>query len=399
MYVFRENIPVADFENFVSDFSFSPIQQTAAWAKLKKSWQNHFCGIYNGEELCGVCLILVRKILPTVKHAYAPRGPLLDFSNANAVKAFRDGVFAFCKKHGISSFMCDPEIVVGKTLPSLPEENYFDPFDVEKGKREFETLCSSGFIHGGFGKDLHSALQPRYNALIPLKKADGTPLSFDELKKNFKQPIRRFFGAFQQTRGLEFSRSDDVGLFKKIISNTEARQNISLRGEDYFSLMQKNFGDDFYMGIEFCNVSAYISNLEKSGDEAALSSAKKVLEERGEKIPLAAALNVFPPNKNGLKVVEYLYAGSDLTVFPRFEAPRCALGNSCVAAIERGADFLNLGGLAGTFDDGLYGFKESFSPIIVEFAGEFELKVNPLRYNFIKKGLPVLKKIYRKIRK
>ena len=404
MYSFKENIPVGDFEEFVSHSSFAPIQQTKAWAELKNNWEHFFCGIYRDETLCGVCLILVRKILPTVKHAYAPRGPILDFSDKEAVSAFRDGVFSFCKKHGASSFMCDPEIPVAKTLPSLPEENYYDPVDVEKGRRDFENLVSAGFIHGGFGKELHSALQPRYNAMIPLKKADGTLLLFDELKKNFKPSIRRYFGTFQTFRGLEFEHSDDVAGFKKILSNTEERQHISLRGESYFSLMQKSFGDDFYIGIEYCDVKKYIANLEEKLEKEnteknadLLAEAKKALDERGEKIPLAAALNIFPPNKDGVKVVEYLYGGSDLNVFPSFHAPRSVIAASCTAAAERNADFLNLGGLAGTFDDGLYNFKERFSPIIVEFAGEFELKINKGRYAFMKKCLPAMQKTYKKL--
>ena len=67
MYSFKENIPVGDFEEFVSHSSFAPIQQTKAWAELKNNWEHFFCGIYRDETLCGVCLILVRKILPTIK--------------------------------------------------------------------------------------------------------------------------------------------------------------------------------------------------------------------------------------------------------------------------------------------------------------------------------------------
>ena len=405
MYSFKENIPVGDFEEFVSHASFAPIQQTEAWAKLKNNWEHFFCGIYSGETLCGVCLILVRKILPTIKHAYAPRGPILDFSDKEAVSAFRDGVFAFCKKHGVSSFVCDPEIPVGKTLPKLPKENFFDPIDTEKGKQDFENLVSAGFIHGGFGKDLHSALQPRYNAMIPLKKADGSPLSVEELRKNFKSANRRYFGKFCEFRGMSFEKTDDVSAFKKMLSNTEQRQHISLRGENYFALMKQSFGDKFYLGTEYCDVKKYLANLENKIEkepqnvenaDAFLKEAKDTLENSGEKVPLAAALNIFPPNTDGVKITEYLYAGSDLSVFSSFNAPRCVIAASCLAAAENGSDFLNLGGLAGTFDDGLYRFKETFSPIIVEFAGEFELKINKGRYAFMKKCLPAMQKTYKK---
>ena len=183
MYTFKENIPREEFSAFVSEFSFAPVQQTEAWSGLKNNWKPSFCGLYFEEKLVGVSLILVRKMLPFFYYAYCPRGPLIDFSDKDAVEAFKNGVFEFCRKRKIYSLTADPQIVVGKILPDLPENAYYDPFDVEKGKRELDNLVSSGFIHQGFGKELHSSLQPRYNAFIPLKSADGKPLSFDLLKK------------------------------------------------------------------------------------------------------------------------------------------------------------------------------------------------------------------------
>lgn len=412
MYSFKENIPQDDFIRFVSQADVAPIQQTVSWSKLKNNWQSFFCGIYKDKNLIGVSLILVRKILPLFSYAYCPRGPILDFSDKEAVAAFKNGIFDFCKKRKIYSVMIDPPIVVGKTLPELSSDAYFDPFDPEKGKSAFENLISEGFIHGGFGKDLHSALQPRYNAMIPLKKSDKTPLSFDELKKNFKTKIRKYYANFQAIRGLYYEKAEptkeNISTFKKIIENTEARQKISLREEEYFSLLAKSFEDKAFFGFEKCNIETYISNLEKRLQKEPentekikkqISDAKEVIAERGNKIPLAALLTVYPPNEKGTKVAEYLYAGSDLTVFSSFCATLCGLGAQCVNCIEKDIDFLNLGGLAGTFDDGLYDFKKQFNPIIVEYAGEFTLPIKKFRYRFMKKGLPFMKKTYKNFKK
>ena len=411
MYTFKENIPREEFSAFVSEFSFAPVQQTEAWSGLKNNWKPFFCGLYFEEKLVGVSLILVRKMLPFFYYAYCPRGPLIDFSDKDAVEAFKNGVFEFCRKRKIYSFTADPQIVVGKILPDLPENAYYDPFDVEKGKRELDNLVSSGFIHQGFGKELHSSLQPRYNAFIPLKSADGKPLSFDLLKKNFKTKIRKYYANFQAARGLFYERAEaskeNIATFRRIIGNTEERQKISLRGEEYFSLLADNFGDNAFFGFEKCDVGAYIENLrerlEKEPENEGkineqIADSEKVISARGNTVPLAALLTVYPPNKKGITVAEYLYAGSDLTVFPSFSATLCGLGDQCVYCIEKNIDFLNLGGLAGTLDDGLYTFKRQFSPIIVEYAGEFELPVNKFKYSLMKKGLPVMMKVYKRLR-
>ena len=416
MYTFRENISISEFEEFVSKFPFAPIQQTPAWSRLKSNWRSFFCGVYRsgekegGETLAGVSLILVRKILPFFSYAYCPRGPVLDFSNKELVEAFKKGIEEFCKKRGIYAVTIDPPIVVGKITPELPGENFLDSFDIEKGKIGFDNLIFAGFSHCGFEKELHSTLQPRYNAVIPLKKADGSSLSFEELKKNFKTKIRKYFANFQSLRGLYYERveatPENISEFCEILRNTEKRQKISLRGEDYFALIGKCFSDDAFFGFERCDVEVYISTLEKRLEKEPensekigeqLTEAKKILDEKGKTISLAALLTVYPPNKEGEKMAEYLYAGSDLSVFPSFNATLCGLGDQCKFCIDRGLDYLDLGGVSGTLDDGLYEFKKHFSPIIIEYAGEFELKIKKFRYAFMKRGMPAMKRVYKNI--
>lgn len=412
MYIFKENIDVKEFSDFANSFSGAPIQQTQSWTVLKNNWKPYFCGMYDETAICGVCLILVRELLPGFKYAYAPRGPLLDYSDREMVKVFAVGAEKFCRNNGIYSITVDPLIPVGKTLPDIPTENFLDVFDLEKGKSDMQSFTDVGFIHGGFGKGLHDAVQPRFNALIPLKKADGTPLKFDELKKNYKQKIRKYYANFQSARGLYYERAvptpENITEFKRIISATEKRQNISLREEDYFTLLSKAFSDGAFFGFEKTDINKYIKNLEerlkKEPDMAEkitgqIAEAKKISDERGNTVNLAALLTVYPQNTDGIRIAEYLYAGSDLTIFPSFCATLCGLGSQCTECIENGCDYLNLGGLAGTFDDGLYEFKRQFSPIIVEYAGEFILPVNKIKYELMEKYMPVLKKAYKKAAK
>lgn len=412
MYKFKADIPVSEFTAFVENFSFATIQQTEEWSKLKNNWKSSFCGIYKGDELVGVALILMRTLMPGFTYAYCPRGPLMDFCDSEAVKAFTEGAREYCKAQGVYLLKVDPTIVVGKTLPDMTTDKYFDPFDLEKGKLEFDNMVACGFKHKGFGKSLDSATQPRYNALIPLKDSEGNPLTAPGFKKNYKQKLRKYLGNFQVARGLYYEGAEhtdeNIALFKKILSNTEARQNISLRNEEYFNLLASAFGEKAFFAFEKCDVNTYIENLEKRYEKEPenreklteqLEDAKKVMAERGETIPLAALLTVYPPNNEGVKIAEYLYAGSDLTVFSSFCATLCGLCTQCVYCAEKGCDFLDLGGVPGTFDDGLYDFKSPFNPIIVEYAGEFDLPINNAKYAIMEKGLPLLKKGYSKIRK
>lgn len=412
MYKFKADIPVNEFTAFVEKSAFAAIQQTEEWSKLKNNWKNSFCGIYKDDELVGVALILMRTLMPGFTYAYCPRGPIMDFCDIEAVKTFTEGARAYCKSQGVYLLKVDPTIVVGKTLPDMPEEKYLDCFDLEKGKVEFDNMVACGFRHKGFGKSLDSATQPRYNALIPLKDSEGNPLTAPQLKKNYKQKLRKYLGNFQVARGLYYEGAEhtdeNIALFKKILSNTEARQQINLRNEEYFNLLASAFGEKAYFAFEKCDVNTYIQNLLKRYEKEPenreklteqIEDAKRVLAERGETIPLAALLTVYPPNNEGIKIAEYLYAGSDLTVFSSFCATLCGLCTQCTYCAEKGCDYLDLGGVPGTFDDGLYDFKSPFNPIIVEYAGEFDLSINNTKYAIMEKGLPILKKGYSKVRK
>ncbi len=410
MYKFVADIPVKEFTEFIKNTSFAPIQQTPAWTELKSNWKNSFCGVYKNEELVGVALILIRTLMPGFNYAYCPRGPIIDLTDVEAIKAFRDGAIEFCKKNNIYSLKTDPAIVVNKILPDIPTDKFFDPFDLEEDKIKFDNLVNNGFEHKGFVKNLGEAIQPRFNALIPLKDADGNPLSPPLFKKNYKQKIRKYLGNFQPARGLYYEGAEhtpeNIAIFKKILSNTEERQNISLRSQDYFTTLADAFQDKAFFAFEKCRVNDYIANLEKRYEKEPenreklteqLADAKKVLEEKGEIVPLAALLTVYPPNEKGIKIAEYLYAGSDLHIFASFCATLCGLCEQCNLTVQNECDFLDLGGIAGTLDDGLYEFKSQFNPIIIEYAGEFDLKVNSFKYAIMEKGLPILKKTYSKL--
>ena len=135
-----------------------------------------------------------------------------------------------------------------------------------------------------------------------------------------------------------------------------------------------------------------VEKLQKQLDEAA-----QIRAERGDDVTLAGSLIVYPPNETGLKIAEDLYGGADLSVFSSFRITMNDLhGMACYCA-EQGYDLLNLGGVEGTLDDGLYEFKSQFAPIVVEFYGEYDLIVSPLRYKILEKYLPAALRLYKKI--
>lgn len=412
MYRFVTDIAIEDYTAFTETAAYTPIQQTPQWSQLKNNWDSCFCGVYRDEVLVCAALVLLRRLMPGFTMAFCPMGPVGELCDGEVVRCFVDGMRGYCRKKGVYLLKIAPPIAVDKTLPDMEKERYLDAFDVEKDRIAFDALVGCGLRHKGFPKDMGGTVLPRYQAMIPLKDAAGAPLSAAQFKKNYKSKLRKYLGAFRPARGLYYETAqttpDNIALFKKILSATEARQNIALRNEEYFALLAKVFGEDAHFAFEKCAVDTYIENLkvryekepemrEKIAEQ--LADAESVRRERGAQVPLAALLTVYPGKREGLRVAEYLYAGADLSVFPSFCATLCGLFDECERCVEKGCDYLNLGGLPGTFDDGLYDFKAPFNPIIVEYAGEFDLPVIGWKYTFMERWLPTLKKWYRLLRR
>lgn len=410
-YVFKADISVEEFSSYVKTHSFAPITQTEAWGKLKIDWQKRYCGIFDSEgRMCGGVLLLIRNLAPMFKLAYCPRGPVFDLSNTEIFDVFMEGIRNFAKKNGIYSVKIDPPVPMSITAPEMDESEYFTPFDSEKNERAKNYIFSSGFSHKGFSLVLNDYIQPRFNMIVPLANRDGKSLTAAELKKHFRSAERKYMGSFITNRGMFFEEADltdeNIELFSSIMKSTEQRQSIFLRNKEYFKRLLTSFNGEAKLYFIKTDIDVYIKYLtDRMASEAddvkaktmeLLAEAEKAKAERGQIIPLSGSIVIMPPNETGIRMAEYLYAGSDLTVLHQFNASDVMLAEIMKALANQNIQLLNLGGVEGTLDDGLYSFKSKFNPILVEYIGEFDLVINKFKYNIVEKNLPWAARIYRR---
>ena len=229
---------------------------------------------------------------------------------------------------------------------------------------------------------------------------------------HFKRNAKRYHGDFQTKRGVSFicvhdnSYLDD---FYRIIKSTETRQGISLRNKDYFKRIMDAFGSDANMYIARINVDKFSEflccEINKSKDEALiakyksqLEDCKKAKEKYGNVISIAATLAITPPNKKGIKKVEYLYAGTFEEVFPYLNTNASVHINSFIDMLNRGYDYADLEGVDGTFDDHLSKTKAKYNPVVLEFVGEFDMSINKFWYFIFSNFSVQLKKLYRLVK-
>lgn len=415
MYEFKENISKEEYIEFTNNYSCCPITQDYRWSKVKSDWDNTLCGLYKDKKLVGAALLLIKKFPLNLKMIYSPKGFLLNYESKEDVIEFTKGIKEYAKKIKAFVVKIDPLIAVS--------EEYFDTLTTNDTKEcpknykvnsdlKIKNLKEAGYRHCGFKKNVGDYIQPRFNMAISLIDKDNNKLDEASLLNHFKRNAKRYHGDFQTKRGVSFicvhdnSYLDD---FYRIIKSTETRQGISLRNKDYFKRIMDAFGSDANMYIARVNVDKFSEflccEINKSKDEALITKYKSQLEDckqakekYGNVISIAATLAITPPNKKGIKKVEYLYAGTFEEVFPYLNTNASVHINSFIDMLNRGYDYADLEGVDGTFDDHLSKTKAKYNPVVLEFVGEFDMSINKFWYFIFSNFSVQLKKLYRLVK-
>lgn len=410
MYKFKTNIDVEEYNKFINNYSMAPITQDYRWAKIKNNWSSTLCALYKDDTVVGVSLLLIKFFPLNLKMIYCPRGFLTDYSNIEYVKEFTNGLKKYAKEIKAFLVRIDPQIAI--------KEEYFDKYinkedadciknySIDSDKK-INNIKLCGFKHKGYGKEINAYSQPRYNAVIDLMKDNEI-----ELLNSFKRNAKRYYGEFQEKRGVSFvcSHSNEyLDDFSKIIESTEKRQGISLRNKEYFKRIMDTYKEDAYMYISKIDVDKFISFLEKEivkeKDEILKSKYKEQLEDAikikkkyGNVIALSATLAILPPNKSDIKKVEFLYAGTFEEAFSYLNTNVALHIHAFIDLLKMGYSYADLGGIDGSFKDHLSNTKEKYNPIVLEYIGEFDLSINKFWYFIFSKFGVQLNKINRVLR-
>lgn len=416
MYKFKVDIDKKEYNKFISNYSMAPITQDYRWANVKSDWDNTLCALYKDNKIVGTGLLLIKTFPMNLKMIYCPKGFLTDYTNKEYIEEFTKGLKEYAKKIKAFVVKIDPLIAVS--------EEYYDTY-IKKDTKEcaknysvdsdlkFNNFKSSGWLHGGFKKNVGAYIQPRYNMAINLIDKDNNKLTEKDLLSQFKRNAKRYHGEFQTKRGVSFICVHDnsyIDDFYRIIKSTEDRQGISLRSKDYFEKIMDSFKEDAYMYIARVDVDKFVTflnnEIEKEKDENLVNKYKEQLEDAkiakekyGKEISIAATLGIIPPNKKGIKKVEYLYAGTFEEVFPYLNTNASVHINSFIEMLNNGYDYCDLEGVDGTLDDHLTKTKAKYNPVLLEFIGEFDLPINKFWYFIFSKFSVQLKKLYRIIKR
>ena len=400
---FLTDINNEKYTEFIKSHKHGNMMQAIEWSSIKNTWGAVRVAVSDDKDnIIAAAQVLTRKGL-----WYVPRGPILDYNNKELLGFFLTNLKKFAKTKQAKLVKLDiPIAVKDEKLAN------FKDVDVDRSNDELiKTFKSYGYNHKGFSLDMSSTIQPRFNTVTKLEK----PIP-DLFSKDTRRLIRDADKKFVEVRRCGKENLDD---FLFALACTEKRKNISLRGREYFENLLDTFGDNALLYISYINVEKALKechnrkeNLEKEIEELGEKSPKKkrTLEEQvagtDKLIALFNGLEIEDKSKDQVisaaitiaygNHAEIIYAGMNED-FAKLPAQYKVFSDTMKKAQEMGISEVSMGGIEGSLNDSLLGFKSKFSPNIVEYYGEFDLVISHvfnLMYNY---GLPLRRKILKLI--
>lgn len=394
-----------EYESFTNNHEKSHFLQSYEWGQFCKDQKTqvpHYVGLKKKDKVVAACLILAKKTPLNYYYGYSPRGFILDYGNFDLIKEFTEALKVYMKDNRYIYIKFDPDIKYHDIDENAtPVEGGYNNYKL------YEYMKSLGYKHTGFYKN-YDGNQPRFTFRINLKK------DWEEVEsvfnKSFSKSIRRSYNY-----DLEIDNKVIPEEFYKLHQSNGDKDNFDAHSEKFF----KTFTDDMKDKIKYFNAYIFpkklsekfkdeIINVEKELEtnqkrkkdlEDQLVKLKKDYEEfnsiDSDKLLVCSLICTYTANR-----AWSFYIGNDQLGNTTFAVSRCYY-EAIKDAHERGYEFFDLFGTVGDPNTKvknlakLHDFKRKFGDEYVEFIGEFDLVNKKIMY----KVLPILLKVYRKIRR
>ena len=391
-----KNMDRAIYDAFVADHQ-GTIYQSSPWAQVKNNWQSQRIGVYEGDQLIGVALMLLRSLPMTpFKLAYMPRGPICGDDQLSTFEKVLNACKDVAKQERAFTLKFDPQISreAGQDMKDLVEEQ--------------------GGKHGGYNKGI---VYNQPNFLMITDMGDDQESLFERFPSKIRTQIRKGnqAGVHVYQAGL-----DEVSTFEALMEITAQRDDFGKRDEAYFTRLLETLGDNAQLYLVKLDVQESLDaklndqeNLlkDKTDVEAKLAqmqdpSVKKADKLRNQLVELETRLTKAESMIEDLRswleqgqsqvalsgalmayfgdTAYYLYAASS-NDFRDLMPNYLMIWTIMTEAMATGYRYFDFGGVSGyTTEDnqddplrGLYEFKKNFASELLETIGEFDIVTNP----------------------
>ena len=395
---FIKDLKENEYRDFWRSTPNNHFMQSYEWGQVQKKSRDQipcYIGLKDKDKLVAAALLLKKKTPLNMCYFYVPRGFTLDYSNKEVVEEFTKHLKEYLKEENAIYLKIDPPLMYQEIdEEASPIKDGLNNYDV------YEEFIKLGYKHQGFNK-LYEGNQPRYTFRTYFSKYN----SFEEVEKtfskSFSKPLKRSYDY-----DLEIYEADEVKTFHDLIKIISERDGFNPYSYEYYNNVFTELKKDNL--VKVFNAKINPAKLIKKFEEQIINEHKEDRKKRIEKdIEFLKTL----PNQD-----EYTCA-SLICTYSGSGAWSLYIGND-EAAINTGTvnrlyyefmkdaydnkyEYADLFGVVGDphtkFKNlaGIYEYKRKMGGDYIEFIGEFDLINKPFWY----KVLPILLKIYRKLKK
>jgi peptidoglycan pentaglycine glycine transferase (the first glycine) len=346
-----------EWNNLISQLPGSHFLQTWEWSqvKAKYGWEPlPFIWETSAAAMILKRRIPIRGLSARLSVLYAPKGPLLDWTNESLRKRVLDDLQVFAKKQGAIFLKVDPDVILGIGIPGA--EGAVE----ESGGADLQSeLARRGWVYSS------DQIQFRNTATIDLQPTE------DEMLARMKQKTRYNLRlAEKKGVAVRVGTTDDLSMLYKMYAETSVRDGFAIRDEGYYQTVWQTF----------------MSNMASSITNHQLPIAFPIIAEVNHEPVAGLFLFLFAGR------AYYVYGMSRdahrekmPTYLLQWEAMKRAKSARCT--------FYDLWGAPETFDEsdsmwGVYRFKEGLGGRVVRTLGAWDYAPNRLMYKLYSEIIP-----------
>ena len=398
---FIKDLKEKEYREFWKSTPNNHFMQSYEWGQAQEKNRDQipcYVGLKDDDgNVVAAALLLKKKTPLNMCYFYSPRGFTVDFTNKKVLAEFTKGLKNYLKEENAIYLKMDPPLM----YQEIDEEGN----KIEGGNNNyvvFNNLINMGYKHKGFNK-LYERNQPRYTFRTYFNQYE----SFEEVEKTFSKsyskPLKRSY-----SYDVEIYESNEVKTFHDLIKLISEKDGFSEYSFDYYNNVYEELKKDNLIKIfnAKLNPSKILKKLaeelekEKHDEKRAkiekdIEFFKELEKEHPEEYTCASLICTYSATG-----AWSLYIGNDEAATYTGTVNRLYY-EFIKDAYDNHYEYADLFGVVGDPHTkyknlaGIYEYKRKIGGTYVEFVGEFDLINKPFWYTV----LPVLLKIYRKIKK
>ena len=411
MYIKDMRNSIAEYHEFLQTQGNCTLFQTPEWGevKIKGEWSNDILFVMNDQDEPVAATMILYRALPVVKRylAYAPRGIVTDYHNAEQFKEVIQALKAYLKQKRVFGLKMDPEI--------MWRERLNDFSIVEDGMNQEsvrQLLLEVGFVSQPLDLGF-DGIQPRMTMIVELEDKGKGILDTFSSKERYKVTMAQKRGVVCYKGTIE--DIDDYEEYLTTIYETlyaHAMMDLYFAKIDYHVAKESTENRIHQAKAEVEKIASQVESTQNEKKKTNLLNQRESLLKNIEKyeqevIELEALCKEYPNGKvlSGAFVATYketayyLY-GANITDDAGLNANK-ALQTWIMQQLydEKGIRHYDMFGVSSNAEDhtGITKFKQSFDPILVEYIGEFDLPINRFWFTMFQDVAPKVMEWKRKL--